>query len=330
MPKITVEERENVGTIYLMKNNNGVQLSVIAHGARLYEWIVPVDGEKRDLIVGYESLADHQRTRYFGATIGPVAGRIAGAKFEIAGQEFQTEANEKGNTLHGGSHGFDTKEWAATPFQTDEEAGVEFSLESFDGESGFPGHVKVKVTYALNEENAFRMTYEATTDQATILNLTNHGYFNLMGQPSEPVNDHSLTVDADFVAETAEDTTTTGEKIDVNKTAFDFTEEKKIGETSLDTPFILNHQAEAALRLISPDRKVEVAVKTTEPAIVLYITGEGEAGEVMKTGTLANRGSIAIETQGIPGTESYPQFGSFVVEPEKPYQTETIYQVFFE
>lgn len=327
MPKITVEERENIGTIYRMKNKNGVELATIAHGARLYEWLVPVDGENRDLVVGYESLADHQRTRYFGATIGPIAGRIAGAEFEIEGKKYQTEANEKGNTLHSGSHSFDTKEWAATPFQTEKEAGVEFSLESFDGESGFPGHVKVKVTYALNEANAFRITYDATTDQATILNLTNHGYFNLTGAASEPVNNHYLTIDANFIAEINEDTTTTGEKISVTGTSFDFTQEKQIGETSLDTPFILNHQAEKALHLVSPDKKVEVTVKTTEPGVVLYITGEGEAGEGMKTGTLANRGSIAIETQGIPGTESYPQFGSLFVTPDNPYHTETIYQV---
>lgn len=330
MPKVTVEERENVGTIYTMENKHGVQLSVIAQGARLYEWIVPVKGEKRDLVVGYESLADHKRTRYFGATIGPVAGRIKEAKFKINDKTYQTEANEKGNTLHSGTASFDTKEWAATPFQTETEAGVEFSLDSFDGESGFPGEVKMKVTYALNDDNAFRITYDGTTDQDTILNLTNHGYFNLTGDASETVGGHFLTVDADFVAETAEDTTTTGEKMDVRGTKFDFTSEKQIGETTLDTPFILNKKSKSALHLVSPDKKVAVTVETTEPAVVLYITGEGEAGEVMKTGTLVSHGSMAIETQGIPGTESYPQFGSFLVTPEKPYHTETIYRVAFE
>lgn len=330
MPKITVEEREHVGTIYTMKNKHGVQLSVIAQGARLYEWIVPVEGGKRDLVVGYESLADHKRTRYFGATIGPVAGRIKGGKFLINGKEYRTEANEKGNTLHSGTASFDTKEWAATPFQNEVEAGVEFTLDSYDGESGFPGEVKMKVTYALNEENAFRITYDGTTDQETILNLTNHGYFNLTGNASESVNGHFLRVDADFVAETAEDTTTTGETMDVRGTSFDFTSEKEIGETALDTPFILNKKVDAALHIVSPDKKVAVTVETTEPAVVLYITGEGEAGEVMKTGRLVNHGSIAIETQGIPGTEAYPQFGSFLVTPEKPYHTETIYRVAFE
>ncbi|MHC5269066.1 aldose epimerase family protein [Enterococcus sp. LJL98] len=329
MAKVFVEEREKIGTIYTMKNKEGVQLSVVAHGARLYEWLVPVEGENRNLVVGYESLADHQRTRYFGATIGPVAGRIQDAFFEIDGKTFHTEANEKGNTLHSGTKSFDTKEWSATPFQTEVEAGVEFSLESFDGQSGFPGQVKVKVTYALNDDNQFRITYEGTTDAPTILNLTNHGYFNLTGKASEAIDSHSLTVAADFVAQTAADTTTTGEKVKVTGTAFDFTSEKEIGETALDTPFILDSSQEQAMRIVSPDKKVAVTVTTTEPALVLYITGEGEAGQVMKTGTLANRGSIAIETQKIPGTERYPQFGSMLVTPEKPYHAETLYQVTF-
>ena len=329
MVKITVETREKVGTIYTMTNENGVQLSAIAHGARLYECLIPVDGIKRDIVVGYESLVDHQRTRYYGATIGPIAGRIAQSHFELEGKTYHTEPNEKGNTLHGGSHSFDTKEWAATPFQTEEEAGVAFSYETVDGEGGFPGNIKVTVTYALNEENAFRITYEATSDQATILNLTNHGYFNLTGEASQAIDEHYLMVDADYVAETQEDTTTTGEKIDVTKTVFDFTNEKQIGETFLDTPFILNHALEEDLRLVSPDRKVTLAVKTTEPGIVLYTTGAGEAGEVMKTGTLVHHGSIAIEAQGIPGTEKYPQFGSFIVSAATPYHAETVYHLTF-
>lgn len=329
MPQVKSEERKNVGTVYTLRNDHQVEVSVIADGARLYEWLVLVDGQKRDLVVGYESLADHQKSRYYGATIGPVAGRIAGATFVIDGTSYQSEANEKGNTLHGGSTGYDTKKWQATTFENATEAGVVFSYTAKDGDGGFPGNVQVEVTYALNQDNALRLTYQATTDQATLFNLTNHGYFNLTGQADEAIDTHYLQVNAHQVAQTNEDVTTTGELISVDGTKFDFTKEKQIGATLLDDPFLLSHEQAEDLILTSPDKKVRLSVTTTAPAVVLYTTGANEANSQMKTGLLANHGSLAIETQAVPGTEKYPQFGEIVLRPEKPYHQETIYQVTF-
>ncbi|MGI6156072.1 MAG: aldose epimerase family protein [Enterococcus lemanii] len=329
MPKVRSEERKNVGTVYTLYNENQVEVSVIADGARLYEWIVLVDGQPRDLVVGYESLVDHQKARYYGATIGPVAGRIAGAQFELDGKIYHSEANEQGNTLHGGSTGYDTKKWQVKTFQNEIEAGVVFSLEVADGTGGFPGNIQVEVTYALNEENTLRLSYFAKTDQKTLFNLTNHGYFNLTGQASEPIDFHYLQVNAKEVAQTNADVTTNGKTLPVMDTKFDFLKAKQIGTTLLDDPFLLHHEQKEDLVLVSPDQKVRLSVATTAPAVVLYTTGENEANTQMKTGRLTNHGSLAIETQAVPGTEKYAQFGDIVLRPNEPYRQETTYQVHF-
>lgn len=235
--------------------------------------------------------------------------------------------NENQHTLHSGSASYDTKDWSAEIFENESEAGVKFTLQSPMGTSGFSGNVEASGSYVLNDANAFRMTIEGSSDEATLFNPTNHAYFNIMGTAASSIDHHRLTLHADQVAETRADNTTTGNLLDVAGTQYDFREPKLLGDTALNTSFILNQTQEADLILISPDRKVTLSIQTTEPNIILYTTGEGEAGKKMKHGTMVPRGSVAIEPQKVPGTEKYPQLGSIVLKPQEKYMSEMIYQL---
>lgn len=322
-------ENENYGTYYLIENKNNVRLAVSPQGARALDWIIPVDGEDRDLLVGFKTIAEHKKARYYAATIGPVAGRITGASYNIDGTEYQTQDNDGGNTLHGGFEGYDTKDWSAEVFEEGDKAGVIFTLEHPDGENGFPGNVVSKVKYSLDDDNNYQIEYTATTDKPTLYNPTNHGYYNLTGSPVNSINEHTLKVGAKQVAETNPDVTTTGNKVDVAGTKFDFVEGRKIGDTYLDDPFILDHEQTPDLVLTSPDEKVRLEIETTAPAVVIYTTGASEAGMQMKHGEMADHGGIAIEPQGIPGTEKYSQFGDIILRPENPFHSKTTYHVEF-
>lgn len=328
MPSVQQRETEKMGTVYEVENDSGVKLVTSPEGARLLDWIVPIDGG-RDLVVGYDTIAGHQKARYYGATIGPVAGRIAGTRFTIDGKEYQTEDNDNGNTLHGGFKGLDTDTWKAETFETETAAGVIYRTERKDGDSGFPGNVSYTVTYTLENDDSFTITYDATTDQPTLYNPTNHGYFNLTGDTRNPIDDHMVQINAEYVAETNPDVTTTGKKQPVADTKFDFRVARKMGTTLLDDPFLLDHTQDWDLKVTSPDEKVSITVTTDRPAVVIYTTRDGEEGAPMKTGPFANYGGMAIETQGVPGTEKYPQFGEILLRPEKPFHSVTRYRVFY-
>ncbi|MGX7162480.1 aldose epimerase family protein [Enterococcus massiliensis] len=329
MVRVKKQTNETYGTYFLIENTHGVKLAISPQGARALEWIVPVEGQERDLLVGFKTIEEHKKARYYAATIGPVAGRIAGAAYTIDGKTYQTPDNDGGNTLHGGFEGYDTQMWSAEPFEEADNVGVVFSLTYPDGKDGFPGNVTSKITYRLDNDNNYQIEYVATTDKPTIYNPTNHGYYNLTGSPANSINEHTLQVGAKQVAETNPDVTTTGKKVDVAGTKFDFVAGRKIGNTYLDDPFLLDHEAANDLVLTSPDEKVRLEIQTTASAVVIYTTGSSEAGTSMKHGEMVDHGGIAIEPQEVPGTEKYPQFGNIVLRPEQPFYSKTTYHVVF-
>lgn len=327
----TVKQMHNdaFGEYYLVENKNGVKLTLSPYGARSLELILPAADGERDILVGPKTIAGYKENSYYNATIGPVAGRIAGAKFELNGVTYETEDSQAGNTLHGGLTGYDKQMFTGQPFEAGNKAGVVFTFTDPDGAHGFPGNVQVKVTYTLTDNNEYSFAFHAETDQATLFNPTNHGYYNLTGSPANKIDDHTLEVRASKVGETNDDVTTTGNTVDVEGTKFDFLGGVKIKDTRLDDPFILDDNSQTALILTSPDGKVAIELTTTEPAIVIYTTGTGEAGSDFKHGVMVDHGSVAIEPQGIPGTESYPQFGSITLEPGKPFSAESTFKLKF-
>lgn len=319
---------DTMGTIYELTNESGTIVRVSPEGARLLDWVIPIE-EGRDIVAGYDSIQGHIDARYYGATIGPVAGRIAGTRFVIDGTEYETEDNDDGNTLHGGFKGLDTDTWLAETFEEANSAGVIFTTNRTDGTGGFPGNVRYQVTYTLSNDHELSIAYDAVTDQATLFNPTNHGYFNLTGDTQQAIDGHLVQINAQHVAETNDDVTTTGEKTAVTGTKFDFTNEREIGDTILDDPFLLDHDQAWDLQVTSPDQKVRLTVTTDRPAVVIYTTGTGEVGAAMKTGPMANHGAMAIETQGVPGTENYSQFGDISLRPDTPFHSVTTYRVHF-
>ncbi len=314
---------------YLVENKNGVKLALSPFGARALDLIVPVDGKEVDLMVGPKDLAGYRENPYFNATIGPIAGRVAGASFELAGETYHTEDSQSGNTLHGGLTGYDKQNFDATPFQEEGKAGVEFTFTDPDGAHGFPGNVKVKATYSLTDNNEFQFKFEAETDKPTIFNPTNHGYYNLTGTPENTIDEHTLKIRASKVGETNDDVTTTGKLLEVAETKFDFLAGRKIGTTLLDDPFVFDDNQGTVLTLTSPDGKIAMELTTTEAAVVIYTTRDAEAGLDFKNGIMSQHAAIAIEPQAIPGTEAYPQFGSILLEPGKPFLAESSFTLKF-
>lgn len=329
MATVKQTANETYGNYFLVENKNGVKLALSPFGARALELILPVAGEERDILVGPKDLKGYQENPYFNATIGPVAGRIAGAEFELNGITYTTEDSQAGNTLHGGLAGYDKQTFAAEVFEEEKAAGVVFTFNDPDGAHGFPGNVHVKVTYRLTDNNEYQFKFEGETDQPTLFNPTNHGYYNLTGSPRNGIDQHTLEVRASKVAETNDDVTTTGNTVAVAGTKFDFIGGKKIGATLLDDPFIIDDNQQTALILTAPDGKVAMELKTTEPAIVIYTTRDAEAGLDFKNGIMSAHGAIAIEPQGVPGTEIYPQFGTITLNPGEVYQAESTFTLRF-
>lgn len=320
---------KNYETVYELTNSKGLKILTSSFGARLLAIQVPTEEGIRDIVAAPKDLALQKELRYFGATIGPVAGRISNSQFTIDGKIFTTETNNNAHTLHSGSNGFDTKVWLAETFKQEGKVGVIYRLTHPDGADGFPGDIQAKVSYTLDEEDNLKMTYEAKTDKATLYNPTCHGYYNLTGSEANKVNSHLLQIGAHKKAITNPDVTTTGAFTQVAGTKFDFRTLREIGEITLDDPFILHHENDYDLMIMSSDKAVSMQIKTDADAVILYITGTHEEGIPMKNGTMVARGSIAIEPQGIPGAEKFSQYGSILLRPEDTFHSETIYRIVY-
>ncbi len=332
-------------TSYTLINDHGVALSVTDFGARIVSLRVPLATGERELVLGFDSAEEYQqKDTFIGATIGRVAGRIAGAHWAHDGVDYQFEANENDNTLHSGVIGFDQRYWQPAPQVTATEARVVFTYVSEDGENGFPGQVTVNVTYALANDNVWRLTYEAVTDTPTLFNPTNHVYFNLTGDPSQSVAAHQLKIAADTFAPIGDKNLTTGEIRSVAGTSFDFRAAKPVGTTiestddqhqrvghGLDHPFLLQDtQGAPQAELLSPDGLVRVAMTTTAPAVVVFTGNFGTDFTLpMRQSQLKNHGGITLETQAVPGAERFASYGDIVLTPASPYQQVTEFELDF-
>jgi len=241
---------------FTITNSKGVKVKLLSRGATLAEWHVPdKNGKVDDVVFGFDDVAGYESkgNGYFGATAGRVANRVAGGKFTIDGKEYTLAKNDGPNTLHGGlKRSLDKVVWDGEPFKNEHGEGVVFAYSSPDGEEGFPGKLDVKVTYTLTDKNELRIEYDAKTDKATPINLTNHAYFNLSGAGSPTILDHELMLAADHYTPVGETLIPTGEIAPVAGTPLDFREFHKIGERvdqlndkpgkGYDHNFVLNNQ----------------------------------------------------------------------------------------
>ncbi len=336
----TVEE-------YTLANAAGMEVKLITFGGIL-TWIQVPDrhGRMANVALGFDSLAQYEAGHpYFGAITGRYANRIAGGKFTLDGIDYQLCQNDGNSALHGGAIGFDKRIWSAREVEASGAAAVELSYHSPDGEEGYPGNLDITVTYNLSESNALRIDYAASTDVPTVLNLTNHSYFNLLGEGEGTIYDHMLTLNADHYTPTNSDQIPTGEIAAVAGTPFDFRQAKAIGPgqrsahpqilmaKGYDHNFVLNRAGLSEVELGLAARLYEarsgrvMEVWTTEPGIQFY------AGNVLDTTLVGSSGrlyrqsdGLALETQHFPDSPNQPHFPSTLLRPGERFQSATVYQ----
>ncbi|MBE7175534.1 MAG: galactose mutarotase [Mucilaginibacter polytrichastri] len=328
--------------LYLLKNKNGVTAAITNFGGKVEALNVPDKaGKMTDVVLGFNNIHDvvNSKEAYFGALIGRYGNRINKGKFTLEGKPYQITLNNNGNMLHGGTHGFNSKVWDAK--QIDEHT-LQLNYVSKDGEEGFPGTLNVKVVYTLTDDNELKIDYEATTDKTTVLNLTNHAYFNLNGEGSGPVLDHQLTLNADKFTPVDKTLIPTGKLEPVAGTPFDFRQAKAIGKDidadneqlknglGYDHNFVLIRKGnglEPAATVTGDKSGITMEVLTQEPGVQFY-TGNFLKGEdTGKSGKpYEYRNAFCLETQHFPDSPNQPNFPTTTLKPGQTYKTTTVYK----
>lgn len=328
-----------------LDNGRGMSVRLIGYGGIVTDIVVPdARGRRENVALGFSSLADYEAKNgnyAFGAIIGRYAGRIGNARFAIDGREVRLKANDGPNALHGGPGAFDTKVWAVAPFKRGGDVGAVLTYSSPAGEQAFPGRLDVKVTYTLTPRYALRIDYEARSDAPTVLNLTNHSYFNLAGAGSGTVRRHLLLIKSDRILETSQAGIPTGGYVSVADTPFDFRSAAPIG-SALDRPhpqlegrrglnhaWVLGKRGRLALAARLSDRGSgrTMEVLTTEPSLHAYTanwfsgTDKGAQGAIYR-----QHDAVALETQHFPDSPNQPSFPSTLLRPGKVFRSTTIYR----
>jgi len=313
--------------VYTLANKNGVAVSITNFGGAVTSIMAPDrNGVFADVVLGYDTLDEYVKNpRYLGALIGRYANRIARGKFSLNGVEYQLAQNNGANHLHGGNQGFDKRVWKAA----ETESGLRLEYFSKDGEENYPGNLDVHVTYSLNDQNELRIEYHATTDHDTIVNLTNHSYFNLAGHGS--ILDHELTLNAGSFTPVSEDLIPTGEIKAVEGTQMDFRSGRAIAPGGYDHNFVLNDWHHGTLRSVARLREPVsgrvMEVLTTQPGIQFY-SGNFLDGSLIGKGGVAYQkfAALCLETQHYPDSPNHPDFPSTVLRPGETYDETTVYK----
>jgi len=350
-PSITSEPWGEVGgqpvDLYTLRNGRGMTVRISDYGGIIQSIDVPDRrGRNANVTLGFDNLDDYVTSSpYFGCITGRYANRIANGRFTLEGTEYQLAQNNGVNHLHGGNVGFDKRVWEATPFTGRGTVGLRLTYVSPAGEEMYPGTLTTEVTYTLTRNNEIRMEYVATTDAPTIVNLTNHAYFNLAGEGSGTIEDHVLEVDASRYTPVDSTLIPTGELAPVAGTPFDFTRPHAVGERLrdsheqivigqgydhnfvLDRPSFDDTSMIRAARMTDPASGRVLEITTTEPGIQFYSgnfldgTLTGTSGRVYR-----QTDGFALETQHFPDSPNQPSFPSTRLDPGETYDTTTIYR----
>jgi len=328
--------------LYTLRNAQGMEVKISTYGGTITSWTAPdKTGKYEDITLGCDSLAGYLRgTPYFGAIIGRYGNRIAKGTFTLDSATYTLATNNIGNHLHGGIQGFDKVLWTATPFDG-EEPNLKLTYLSKDGEEGYPGNLSVTVVYTLLKDNALKIDYTATTDKATIVNLTNHAYINLSGKGD--ILSHELTLNADRFLPVDSTLIPTGELRPVAGTVFDFTQSTPIGARindpadiqinyglGYDHCWVLSDSSgdlRPAATLFEPQSGRVMDVLTTEPAVQFY-SGNFLDGTVRGKGGVMYRyrTGLCLETQHYPDSPNQPAFPGTALRPGETYETTTVYK----
>jgi len=339
--------------VFRFGNAAGIRVCVLEYGGILAEiWTPDRAGRCADIVLGFDSLAGYlDNPAYFGAVVGRYANRIAGAAFELDGIIHRLSANDGLNTLHGGRQGFDQALWRGTSFERGGESGVVLRLTSPDGDQGFPGRLYAEVVYQLDEGSQLTVEYCATCEQPTIINLTQHSYFNLDGDPDEAgraadgkeggldILDHVLELAADQYLPVNAELLPSGAAAAVERTPFDFRRAARIGDRlglehpqlsiarGFDHNFLLVPNAPAAARLRSPRSGRWLEVTTTEPGLQVYTGNYFDASATGKRGRRYGRhAGVALEPQHFPDSPHHPDFPSVILRPGEIWRSRSQYR----
>ena len=325
-------------TSFSLRNRHGMKVGLINRGGILTSVEVPdAKGEFANVTLNFADPAEYLvNGPYFGGICGRYANRIANGKFSLDGHEYQLFINNGKNSLHGGKDHFMKKLWKAETFQTDKVAGVKLSYTSPDKEEGYPGTLKTVVTYSLNDDNELKIDYEATTDKPTVLNLTNHAYWNLAGAANGTVLDHELTLFCDGYLPVDEESIPTGEIAAVAGTCMDFIKPESIG-ARIDQPvngaggydhcYIVNGKSgelRPTAKVVEPKSGRIMEIFTTEPAVQFY-TGNHLKG-TPETGNAPKHGAFCLETQHYPDSPNRPEFPTTRLDPGEAYRQTTVHK----
>ncbi|GAA0529159.1 aldose epimerase family protein [Chitinophaga japonensis] len=327
--------------LFYLKSSGGVQMAVTNYGAKVVALLAPDrDGKLEDVELGYDKLSSYVSTndRYYGGVVGRYGNRIAKGKFKVDGQEYTLAVNNGVNHLHGGKVGFNDVVWDA---KQPNDHTVEFHYLSKDGEEGYPGNLDVTMTYELTDSNEFKISYKATTDKATVVNLTHHSFFNLHGAGNGDINDHVLMINSDKFTPVDSGLIPTGKLEDVKGTPMDFTTPTPIGERvnadfqqlkygkGYDHNWVLNKKGDElslAATVLEPQSGRYMEVWTTEPGVQFY-GGNFMTGDTGKQGKVyVHRGALCLETQHFPDSPNQSAFPSVVLKPGETYQQTCIYK----
>ena len=348
-PKVT---KDNFGQtadgkaveIYTLTNSRGSEARIMTYGGTVVSLKVPdKSGKLGDVVLGYDSVSDYEKhTSFFGALIGRYGNRIAKGKFSIGGKEYKLATNNGENHLHGGVKGYDRVVWTARSFTSAAGANLELKYLSKDGEEGYPGNLNITVVYTLTEANELKIVYSATTDKATVVNLTHHSYFNLAGAGSRTILDHDMMINAWKFTPTDSGSIPTGELKNVKGTQFDFTKPvaigKRIGQDDeqlkfgkgYDHNWVLNKAGKGmtlAATVYERSSGRVMKVMTTEPGLQFY-SGNFLDGSIKgKSGQdYPFRSGFCLEAQHYPDSPNEPKFPSTVLKPGQKYSQTTVYQ----
>ena len=330
-------------SLVTLRNQNGVEVRVMSYGGIIVSLKTPDrSGRSGDIVLGHEDAAGYfPNPTFFGAIIGRYGNRIAKGQFSLDGHDYTLPINNAPNSLHGGTAGWDQALWDVDPFQTKEGPGVVLTHTSPDGDQGYPGTVKAKVTYTLTDDNRLRIEYSATTDKPTVINMTNHSYFNLSAGASPDILSHLLMINAAQYTPIDDGLIPTGEIAPVDHTPFDFRTPTAIGARigdrdvqltrgkGYDHNFVLTRlnagDLELAARVEDPTSGRTLEVLTTQPGLQFYsgnfldgtITGKGGAKYGLRSG-------LCLETQHFPDSPNHPSFPSTVLRPGETYASTTV------
>lgn len=329
--------------LYRLVNANGMEVCVTNFGGRIVSIMVPdKEGNLKDVVLGFDSIASYlpeNNQTDFGASIGRYANRINKGKITLDGQEIQLPTNNFGHTLHGGPKGW---QYQVYDVKESNDSTITLVMNSPDGDNGFPGNVTAEVTYKLTSDNTIDISYKATTDKTTVINMTNHSYFNLNGDPNKPITDNILQVMAESYTPVDSTYMTTGEIVTVKDTPFDFTSEKTVGKdiesdhiqikygNGYDHNFVLDAKGDItkeAVILKSPETGITLTVYTDEPGIQVYSGNFLDGTVTGKKGiTYKQRTGICLETQHYPDSPNKPGWPSVELKPGETYTSHCIYK----